>query len=279
MGISLTAQMTTNLLSLQNAAKLMGTTQERLATGKKVNSAIDDPVAYFDSQAHYQLANDYATFKNGMSEAVQTIKSATDTIDSIKDLIQQMKSIATSAKSSTSLAETADLALQYNELINQIDNLAGDAMYKGVNLLRADNELNVVFNVEDDSLKVAGFDGDAAGLGLTAVAADGSDWFDAAGGVPDLTGINASITAIDDAVDTLRSEAKKLATNLGIVTTRQDFTSKAIATLKTGGDNLTLADMNEEGANMLMLQTRQSLGIQALSMASQAAQSVLSLFR
>lgn len=279
MGISLTAQMTTNLLSLQNAAKLMGITQERLATGKKVNSAIDDPVAYFDSEAHYQLANDYATFKNGMSEAVQTIKSATDTIDSIKDLIQQMKSIATSAKSSTSIEETADLALQYNELINQIDNLAGDAMYKGVNLLRADNELNVVFNVEDDSLKVAGFDGDAVGLGLTAVAEDGSDWFDAVGGVPDLTGINASITAIDDAVDTLRSEAKKLATNLGIVTTRQDFTSKAIATLQTGGDNLTLADMNEEGANMLMLQTRQSLGIQALSMASQSAQSVLSLFR
>ncbi|MFZ2801196.1 MAG: flagellin, partial [Syntrophorhabdus sp.] len=62
-------------------------------------------------------------------------------------------------------------------------------------------------------------------------------------------------------------------------TTRQDFTDKMIAILKVGGDNLTLADMNEEGANMLMLQTRQALGIQSLSMASQSAQQVLSLFR
>ena len=60
------------------------------------------------------------------------------------------------------------------------------------------------------------------------------------------------------------------------MTTRQDFTDKMIATLKIGGDNLTLADMNEEGANMLMLQTRQALGIQSLSMASQSAQQVLS---
>ena len=56
MSISLTAQMTTNLLSLQGTAKLMGITQDRLATGKKVNSAIDDPVAFFDADAHYQLA-------------------------------------------------------------------------------------------------------------------------------------------------------------------------------------------------------------------------------
>ena len=84
---------------------------------------------------------------------------------------------------------------------------------------------------------------------------------------------------IDTAITTLRSTAKTLASNLNLVTTRQDFTDKMIATLKTGGDNLTLADMNEEGANMLMLQTRQALGIQSLSMASQTAQQVLSLFR
>ena len=99
MSISLTAQMTANLLSLQGTAKLMGTTQERLATGKKVNSSLDDPVAFFDADAHYQLANDYAALKNGMSEAIQTIKAATDTIDSIKIVLQQMKSLATSVKS------------------------------------------------------------------------------------------------------------------------------------------------------------------------------------
>jgi flagellin-like hook-associated protein FlgL len=273
--ISLTAQMTTNLLSLQNTAKLMGITQDHLATGKKVNSAIDDPVAFFDADAHYQLASDYATFKNGMSEAVQTIKAATDTIESIKSLLQQMKSLATSAKSSTTQAETAELVSQFNELRNQLDDLADDAIYKGVNLLQSDT-LNVVFNVDGDDLAVDGFNAHASGLTLSAQVT--ASWC-GAGGTVNATPINSAIDAIDDAIDTLRAEAKSLANNLGIVTTRQTFTDKMIATLKIGGDNLTLADMNEEGANMLMLQTRQALGIQSLSMASQSAQQVLSLFQ
>jgi flagellin-like hook-associated protein FlgL len=270
--VSLTAQMTSNLLSLQGTAKLMGVTQERLATGKKVNSAVDDPVAFFDADAHYQLASDYAAFKNGMSEAVQTIKAATDTIESIKSLLQQMKSLATSAKSAASDTESDTLMNQYNELMVQITNIAGDAIYKGVNLLDGD-ELNVVFNIEDESLTVSGFAADASGLSLATIA--DNDWFN---GSVMATAIGSAIAVIDAAIDTLRSEAKKLATNLGIVTTRQDFTDKMIATLKIGGDNLTLADMNEEGANMLMLQTRQALGIQSLSMASQSAQQVLQLF-
>ncbi|OPY79041.1 MAG: flagellin [Syntrophorhabdus sp. PtaU1.Bin153] len=272
--ISLTAQMTANLLSLQSTAKLLGTTQERLATGKKVNSAVDDPVAYFDSEAHYQLASDYGTFKNGMSEAVQTIKAATDTIDSVTAILNQMKSIATSAKSSTSSATTGDYRAQFNTLIDQLDNLAGDAIYKGINLLQ-DDDLAVVFNVDDDTLTVQGFNATHGSLGIATIGASAS-WFN---GSVNADHINSAIAAIDDAIDTLRSKAKVLATNLGIVTTRQDFTSKMIAVLNTGGDNLTLADTNEEGANMLMLQTRQSLGIQSLSIASQSAQAVLSLFQ
>jgi len=279
MSISLTAQMTTNLLSLQGTAKLMGITQERLATGKKVNSAIDDPVAFFDADAHYQLASDYASFKNGMSEAVQTLKGATDTIESIKNLLNQMKSLATSAKSVAGQGDSFDLGKQYAVVREQINFLAGDAMYKGVNLLESD-ELNVVFNVEGDDLAVTGFDGTATGLAVSIATGGtwGADNVSASLTAAQLGAISNAITAIDDAITTLRSEAKKLASNLSIVTARQDFTDKMIATLKIGGDNLTLADMNEEGANMLMLQTRQALGIQSLSMASQSAQQVLSLF-
>jgi flagellin len=268
MSISLTAQMTTNLLSLQGTAKLMGITQERLATGKKVNSALDDPVAFFDADAHYQLANDYAALKNGMSEGIQTIKAATDTIESIKSVLQQMKSLATSVASATTDPEVAKLTTQYNELAAQITSLAGDAIYKGVNLLDAAGSLTIVFNTKGESLTVTGAGGDAATLGI----ADAT-W----AAVGDSAAAN--ITAIDAAVATLRSTAKSFASNLSLVTTRQDFTDKMIATLKIGGDNLTLADMNEEGANMLMLQTRQALGIQSLSMASQSAQQVLSLFQ
>jgi len=76
----------------------------------------------------------------------------------------------------------------------------------------------------------------------------------------------------------LRSESAKLSSNLSIITVRQDFTDNMINVLTQGSDDLTLADTNEEGANMLMLQTRQSLSSTALSLSAQAAQSVLRLF-
>ncbi len=281
--ISLTAGMTQNLLSLQSTANLLELTQARLASGKKVNSSVDDPVAYFDAEAHYQLADDYAAFKDGMSEAVQTIKAATSTIDSLKDILSQMKSTVTSAKTASSSSDAADYVNQYNSLLEQLGYLAGDGEYKGVNLLGGDT-LNVVFNTEGEELEVVGFNADITSLGLTSTQANGDFWV--SGAATQESGITAAITTalndiienIDDAIGTLRSKAKVLSSNLGIVTTRQEFTNNMIATLNTGGDNLTLADMNQEGANMLMLQTRQAMGIQSLSIASQSAQQVLQLF-
>ena len=86
------------------------------------------------------------------------------------------------------------------------------------------------------------------------------------------------IADLDDARSTLRTESKNLSSDLSTVTIRDDFTDKMMNTLSDGAANLTLADMNEEGANMLMLQTGQALGTTSLSLASQAAQSVLRLF-
>jgi len=90
--------------------------------------------------------------------------------------------------------------------------------------------------------------------------------------------VQTSQNQVTTAITTMRSNAKTLASNSSILTTRLDFTSFLTGILQTGADNLTLADMNEEGANMLMLQTQQNLGITSLSMASQSAQSVMRLF-
>ena len=90
--------------------------------------------------------------------------------------------------------------------------------------------------------------------------------------------IQDSIDEVNTAINTLRSQAKNLSNDLGTITTRQKFTSELINTLSDGADNLTLADINQEGANMLMLQTRQSLSTTSLSLSSQAASSILRLF-
>ena len=93
------------------------------------------------------------------------------------------------------------------------------------------------------------------------------------------TQINSVITSLDSALSTLRSQAQTLGSNVALLQTRLDFTENYVNTLEIGSSKLTLADINEEGANLLALQTRQQLGISALSFAGQAEQGILSLFR
>jgi len=274
--ISLTAGMRQNLYSMQNTANLMDRTADRLSSGFKVKTALDDPINYFAAQGHRQRATDLASRKDEMGEAIQLVKSGNNGIEAITDLVASAKSLAQSALSADTTGEADALMTQFNAVLDQIDTLAEDSGYKGVNLLGGTDEtLKVSFDETGTTSNVTlqGFDGTATGLQI----ADGTAWQDGASTIS-TTNIETAISDLDTARTTLRSKAKGLADNLSTITIRQDFTSNMINTLNDGADNLTLADMNEEGANMLMLQTRQGLGTSSLSMASQAAQSVLRLF-
>jgi flagellin len=265
--ISLTAGMRANLTSLQQTVNLLNRTQTRLSTGKKVNSPLDDPINYFAAQSHMQRASDLAARKDGMNEGIQAIKAADAGITAITSLVQQAKSLITAARTAGT-TEAGNLVTQYNEIRSQIDNLSTDSGYKGVNLLGG-ADLTVEFNEDgSSSISVTGFDATVGGdLAITAA----TDFTSSAN-------LDTAVGELDAALNTLRSQSKTLSSNLSIITTRLDFTANMINTLQTGSDNLTLADMNEEGANMLMLQTRQSLGTTSLSLAAQAAQSILRLF-
>jgi flagellin-like hook-associated protein FlgL len=268
MSITLTAGMRQNLFSLQQTSKLMEMTQSRLATGKRVLTALDDPINFFAAENHQQRANDLAFRKDAMGEAIQTIKSGNNGIEAITDLIAAAKATAQSALSTTDTTERSNLATQFGVLMDQIDDLSEDSGYKGINFLENDS-LTVTFNADGtNAIGLSGFNGSSGGLGIADAT---NNWaLDA--------NIQAAITDLDDAKDTLRTESKELSNNLSVITARQDFSEKMINTLEDGVANLTNADMNEEGANMLMLQTRQALGTTSLSLASQAAQSVLRLF-
>ena len=164
--------------------------------------------------------------------------------------------------------ERIDYAAQFNEILNQIDSVAKDAGYKGINLLQ-ENDLTVIFNEDRSSkLEVNGVDASSEGLGLSAAR---GDW-------QRNTDIEFSISQTESAITKLRTLAADFGNNYAIVQTREDFTDNLINVLTEGADNLTLADMNEESANMLALQTRQQLGVNSLSLASQASQAVLKLF-
>ena len=365
--ISLTAGMRNNLTNLQGTVSLLNRTQERLSTGKKVNSALDDPTSFFTAQSLNNRASDIDSLKNDMGQAISALTAADKGITGITALIQQAKGIAQKAQATaaggSNLTQTltvsgvktgdvvtvggqnftagttagfaqgnsdalnaaalmtainagggtvtssgvngnvvslwktggtvdmadadvaadptavsrltesgliagsgndlAALQTSYNDVRTQINNMVTDSGYKGTNLLTT-STLNVKF--ESSSLAVNGFDATSGGLGITA-----ASW--AAPG-----NAAADVTKLDSALSTLQSNSAAMASNLSIITTRQSFSTDMINTLTSGADKLTLADTNEEGANMLMLQTRQSLGTTALSLSSQAAQSVLKLF-
>ena len=270
--ISLTASMRSNLLSLQNTQSLMDTTQERLSTGKKVNSAIDNPSSYYTAQSLNNRASDLSSLLDSMGQAIQTIKAADEGIEAITTFAQQAKAVAQSAADSSVAADRTAYQKQFNDILGQIDGVAKDSGYKGVNLLNG-GSLSVKFNEDGTSkLDIKGVSATSAGLKVNKADAWGT--VDEAGG----QAIEASMKAIDTAISTLRSMASEFGNNYSIVQSREDFTENLINVLTEGADKLTLADMNEESANMLALQTRQQLAINSLSLASQAAQSVLKLF-
>jgi flagellin-like hook-associated protein FlgL len=173
------------------------------------------------------------------------------------------------ASTSTPDATRTSLQADYNNLLLQLDQLAKDASYNGINLLNADN-LKVLFNEHGtSSLTITGVTFDSTGLGLSAISGSGFQ---------SNTTIDATLTALDTALATLRTQSSTYGSTLTVIQTRQDFTKGLINTLQTGSDALVLADTNEEGANMLALQTRQQLSTTALSLANQANQAVLKLF-
>ena len=162
--------------------------------------------------------------------------------------------------------DLADAGRNYQEIINQYDSLIKDASYKGINLLQND-KLSVKFNETNTAdLSVQGKDMSSQALGFTVF-----DW-ETQGDIAD------SLAEIASALQSIRNYSSELGNNYSIITTRQDFTESLVNVLTEGADKLTLADMNEESANMLALQTRQQLAINSLSLASQASQSILKLF-
>jgi len=309
--ITLTAAMRSNLTSLQSTASLLDRTQERLSTGKKVNSALDNPTNFFSAAAHMTRANNMTNRKDGMMEAVQAIKATNTGIEGIKAMLESANGIIATAASTDAASGYDTLYKQFNVIIGEINDLIKDSKYKGTNFLDGSTvTLDVLFNESGtNKLALEGFDAQISALldsavnsGVNATNGGFSNLLaaidlgsgalvssfvagSAVSGVAtgaagfsnsyNLTAVSNGITA---ALSVLEQQATKLSSNLSIVNARLDFTTSIVNIEKTGADNLTLADQNEEGANMLMLQTRSQLGITSLSLASQAAQGILRLF-
>ncbi len=282
--ITLSAPIRSNLLTLQNTQSLINRTEGRLSTGLKVSSPIDDAVAYFQAKALSDRSSDFAERQSGIDQGISTLTTAINTITSTESIVKQMKGLLLSAKSSTA-AERKDLSAQFNELAKQVNNLVNDASYQGLNLVNSTaSVLKVDFSTASNSfVQVKGANLQVsklftAGKAATALASSvvGAAWSSVSNKVSQF---NTAVTPIDKGLTTLRGAAKSLGSNVALLQTRLDFTKSYVNTLEEGSGKLTLADLNEEGANLVALQTRQQLGMQALQVSGQSEQAVMQLLR
>lgn len=373
--VLLSTSVQASLYSLQQTNDLLATTQNRLATGKKVNGANDNPAVFFTASALTQRASDLSTVLDGITSATKVISSTNESISSLTNLLTSAQNAARSAQASTAttarttgtvsnltgassfavtsgrtitvndgtttatitsagtvtaqqvidgINNTANLkvkasltadgklqleatqnnvitlggtatapelsqfgltagttaagttnatrssfAAQFDAIRTQIDQLSKDATFNGTNLL-ANGSLRVNFNENStSSLSVGGYNDTATGLGI-AVSANGFQTD---------KDINDALTNLTNGLNSLKAQTVLISSSGDVLATRLDFTKRLINSLNSASNDLVAADTNQEGANLLALQTRQSLSSTALSLASQADQSILRLFR
>lgn len=269
--IALSTAVRKNLNSLQTTSALIGKTQNILSTGKKVNSPVDDANAFFKARSLENRASDFDKVKSNIQQAVNTVNAAENGIKSITGLVEQLDGVLQSAKQTTDTDELNSLVSQYNNLRTEIDNITKDASYGGINLIKASaDDLKVSFNADgSNQLTIKGADLSTASTGLNISAA--SDFSSS-------SNVDSAETQVKAALNELRSTSQVFGTNASILNIREEFTTEYTTTLKDGAGKLTLADLNEEGANLLALQTRQQLGISSLALSAQSERSILSLF-
>ncbi|MDP6787502.1 MAG: flagellin [Rhodospirillales bacterium] len=285
--VKLSSAIRANLLSLQKTAELVARTQERLSTGLNVAFPVADAVAFFQAKSLSDRASDLSEKKNGIDQGISALTAALLSVESAEDIFAQMKGLVLSAKSGTA-SDRLTLSSQFNNLAQQANNLIGDSSYQGLNLVNSTaNALKVSFsektgsvlNVDGANLLVTNF----VGLSFVAVSTLASAGFTVLSNgwsavSNSISLFDAVVDILDSAITTIRTNAATLGSNVSLLQTRLDFTTSYVNTLTGGSDKLTLADLNEEGANLVALQTRQQLATQALAFAGQSEQAVLQLF-
>jgi flagellin-like hook-associated protein FlgL len=286
--IALSAGIRSNLLSLQRTNALLDRTQDRLATGRRVNSAIDDAVAYFQAKTLSERSSDLTARKNEVDQAISALKAAVNGIDGADRVAKQLKGLLTTAKTA-SAKERAALRDQFNTLAKQLSELVGDASYQGLNLLNSTgSKLTVNFSTNSTSkLDILGrnlrvsklITGTAAALGSVVATQVVTLAWSVGASVAIVSLFDKGIAILDSAISTLRSAAASLGSNVTFLQTRLDFSKEYVRIMDDGVGKLTLSDINEEGANLVSLQTRQQLGLQALAFAGENERAILQLFR
>ncbi len=257
--IILTPSARNTLVAIQRVNRLIDRSALRISSGQKT-TAFENPGAFFDASALSTRAAGLLKIKDNVNIAASTLQAAVDTVSSIDSLLDTAKSLAEQAKSESD-GNAAQLAIQFDVIRGQIDDLVADSSFNSVNLLKSSPDtLTVTFNESGGSeLVVTGIASDITTLAVLSGVTDYNNFV--ADGDSD-----AAIAAIDAAIVTLRQTSQSLSSKDAIIDSRVTFTDGLIASLEDGAAKLINTDLETEAANLLALQTQRSLAISTLSL-------------
>jgi flagellin-like hook-associated protein FlgL len=301
MAISLAQGLRNAVYSMNDIQSQIDVANKRLSTGRKVNSALDGAGAYFKATGLQKESRDLGGLLDGLERGGKVIKKTTDALESMRKLFESAQALARQARqlSSTDTARTT-LGQQVGELLTQASRIAYDSGFDGSRLLQVDATAipNTVINTntaatggttitltaQDTRLGaatgVANFTAAATGLTVTTTAGqpEGVALTGAWATAPGDALIDATITQFNTALTTIQARASAIATQSSVIDIRKEFIKNSQRANAELADYLTLADLNEEGANLTSLQTKQQLAVTSLSLAGRSEQAILRLF-
>lgn len=259
------------MIAVQNLSKSgneLAQTQNRISTGLKVSSAKDNGAIWAIANKMSSDVKAYDSVLESTDLASAKVDTAIAAGESIMDLLNQMKSKALAASQNPGAALQAD----FSQLRSQITSAIANASFDGANMIGATPASAVAIGdaAGGNNITVAGAD---LSIGGAVVSVTAGDTVATTGGAATaLTNVNASITALGTQLATWGAGSKRLETHRAFIGKLQDALTSGIGTL-------TDADLAKESAKLTALQTKQQLGVQALSIANSTSQSALSLFR
>ena len=262
------------LQNLNTTNKELGVVQNRVNTGLKIANAKDNGAIW--AIAQNQRAE--STSLNAVVSSLQRGQSVADVAMSagtaISDILVQMKEkVLAATEAGLSTASKQALSDEYKSLRDQIDTIANNASFDGVNLISS-------LGTNSSSIKAIANADASATIDIAHVVLSKSNAKIAAT-LTSLTGTVSAgnVKAVEDAIQDVSSALSKIGTGAKALDTHMTNVMKLQDTLDAGVGNLVDADLAKESARLQALQTKQQLGVQALSIANQSSGILLGLFR
>ena len=262
------------LQNLQQTNSELGMVQNRINTGKKINSAKDNGAIWAIAQNQRAEMGALNAVKDSLQRGQSTVDVAMAAGESISDLLLQMKEKALAATDETLTSASRDaLAEDFDSIRDQITSVIENAQFNGANLL--DGSLTGGYKAlaaadGSSTIDVADEDMSLSGSIVTLGAAD------SIGSTSDAT---SSLAAVDASIANVSAALARMGTSSKALGTHLTFVGKLQDSLEAGVGNLVDADLAKESARLTALQTKQQLGVQALSIANSSTSMLLGLFR